>query len=243
MFRCISGSYLIYRTLTFEEPPACWGDFSGLVGFNSKNGFLSGCKMFLKKWVKIIGFSMIWVCMGVLFSCQSKEETSTEQNITPVEKMNESQQEEETPHFFVGNGLCKECHIKEFAEWTGSHHEQAMQEATDRTVLGDFNDARFTHFGVISRFFKKEEKYFVYTDGPDGKMVDFEIKYTFGVDPLQQYLIEMDSGRFQALSIAWDTKQNRWFHLYPDEAMPYDDPLHWTGRYQNWNSRCGECHP
>ena len=198
--------------------------------------------MFLKEWVKIIWFLIILVCMGVLFSCQSKEETSSKQNIIVVEKMNESQQKEDMTHSFIDNGLCEECHIKEFEEWTDSHHEQAMQKATEKTVLGDFNDARFTHFGVTSLFFIKEGKYFVHTDGPDGEMADFEIKYTFGVEPLQQYLIEMEGGRSQAISIAWDTNLNRWFHLYPDEAMPYDDPLHWTGRYQNWNSRCGECH-
>ena len=44
--------------------------------------------------------------------------------------------------------------------------------------------------------------------------------YTFGVDPLQQYLIELPGGRLQALGIAWDTRPKaqggqRWFHLYP----------------------------
>ena len=78
--------------------------------------------------------------------------------------------------------------------------------------------------------------------GPDGKMADFEIQYTFGVEPLQQYLIELDKGRVQALPIAWDVTKKRWFHLYPDEAIPHDDPLHWTRRLQNWNSRCAECH-
>ena len=47
-------------------------------------------------------------------------------------------------------------------------------------------------------------------------------KYTFGVDPLQQYLIEFPDGRLQALSIAWDSRPKdkggqRWFHLYPNE--------------------------
>jgi tetratricopeptide (TPR) repeat protein len=54
-------------------------------------------------------------------------------------------------------------------------------------------------------------------------------------------------GRWQALSIAWDARPDaeggqRWYHLYPDEAVDFNDPLHWTGPYQNWNTRCAECH-
>jgi len=80
-----------------------------------------------------------------------------------------------------------------------------MDHATNESVLGDFNDTSFDHNGVHSRFFRKDGKFFTETDGPDGESAQFEIKYTFGVDPLQQYLIEFPDGRIQALSIAWDT--------------------------------------
>jgi predicted CXXCH cytochrome family protein len=122
-----------------------------------------------------------------------------------------------------------------------------MQHANDTTVLGDFNDASFDYYGVRSRFFRKDGKFFAETDGPDGKLAIFEIKYTFGVDPLQQYLIEFPDGRVQALSIAWDTRPKgqggqRWFHLYPNEEIKHDDILHWTKLNQNWNFMCAECH-
>jgi predicted CXXCH cytochrome family protein len=122
-----------------------------------------------------------------------------------------------------------------------------MDHATDKTVLGDFSGTTFDYFGVRSRFFRKGEKFLVETDGPDGKLAVFEIKYTFGFDPLQQYLIEFPDGRLQALSIAWDTRPKdkggqRWFHLYPDEPIRHDDILHWTKLNQNWNFMCAECH-
>jgi len=71
--------------------------------------------------------------------------------------------------------------------------------------------------------------------GPDGKPADFEIKYTFGVEPLQQYLIELPGGRLQAFTLAWDSraKQNggqRWFALYPNEHIAPGDPLHWLAK-------------
>ncbi len=143
---------------------------------------------------------------------------------------------------FVENETCRDCHVHQFAEWLGSHHEQSMKEANSETVVGDFDDAEMTHFGMTSRFFKRENRFFVLTEGPGGDLAEYEIKYTFGIDPLQQYLIEFPGGRLQSLTIAWDTVGKRWFHLYPDEKIAHDDPLHWTGRYQTWNYMCAECH-
>ncbi|MET0532348.1 MAG: hypothetical protein ABW003_29200, partial [Microvirga sp.] len=103
---------------------------------------------------------------------------------------------------FVGSETCAGCHRAEAQLWRGSQHKHAMDHATDKSVLGDFNGASFDHHGVRSRFFRRDGKYLVETDGPDGKLATFEIKYTFGLDPLQQYLIEFPDGRLQALSIA-----------------------------------------
>jgi predicted CXXCH cytochrome family protein len=148
---------------------------------------------------------------------------------------------------YVGSASCKQCHQTEFEVWQGSHHQLAMQEANEQTVLGDFNNAKFKYNGVESSFFKKDGKFMVRTDGEDGKLTDYAISYTFGVTPLQQYLIEFAGGRYQALSIAWDSRPKseggqHWFHLYPNEKVDYKDQLHWTKRYQNWNMECAECH-
>ena len=78
-------------------------------------------------------------------------------------------------------------------------------------------------------------------------MRDFEVKYTFGVTPLQQYLIELPGGRLQAFTLAWDARPKkqggqRWYDLYPAEKLRAGDELHWTGRQQNWNFMCADCH-
>jgi predicted CXXCH cytochrome family protein len=148
---------------------------------------------------------------------------------------------------FVGSEACAGCHQGEAKLWRGSQHQLAMAHATDKSVLGDFSDATFDYFGVKSRFFRKDGKYMVETDGPDGELATFAVKYTFGVDPLQQYLIEFPDGRLQALSIAWDSRPKdrggqHWFHLYPNEQIRHDDVLHWTKLNQNWNFMCSECH-
>jgi predicted CXXCH cytochrome family protein len=148
---------------------------------------------------------------------------------------------------FVGSQVCAGCHQAEAKSWETSQHKAAMQHATDNTVLGDFNNAGFDYYGIHSRFFRQDGKFLVETDGPDGKLAVFEVKFTFGIDPLQQYLVEFPDGRIQALSIAWDTRPKekggqRWLHLYPNEAIRHDDVLHWTKLNQNWNFMCAECH-
>lgn len=148
----------------------------------------------------------------------------------------------ESPATFVDERSCVECHAAQAKAWTGSHHDLAMQEASAATVLGDFTDVGFKKDGVQTRFFQRDDKFWVRTDGEDGQLADFEVKYTFGVEPLQQYLIQLDRGRLQAFTIAWDVARRRWFHLYPDERIDHRDPLHWTRPLQNWNFMCAECH-
>ncbi|MBV5275745.1 MAG: tetratricopeptide repeat protein [Lamprocystis purpurea] len=148
---------------------------------------------------------------------------------------------------YLGVQVCGECHVKERDLWRDSYHDRAMKEPTAQTVLGDFNDVEFTAHGVTSRFFKRDGRYFVHTDGPDGTLTDYPIRYTFGWYPLQQYLIEFPGGRLQALGIAWDSRPTerggqRWFHLYPNEKMDHTNPLHWTGLDQTWNYQCADCH-
>ena len=143
---------------------------------------------------------------------------------------------------YVADAQCRGCHRKEAELWQGSHHERAMQPANATTVLGDFNDARLTHRGATTTFAQRDGRYFIGTEGPDGKPAEYEVKYTFGVAPLQQYLVDFPGGRLQAPTVAWDTANKRWFALYPDERHKPDDPLHSTGRYQNWNLMCSECH-
>lgn len=143
---------------------------------------------------------------------------------------------------FVSTTVCAECHAKEHKAWQKSHHSWALRRPTPENVLGDFNNVTFEHHGVRSKFYRRGESFFIETDGPDGKPAEFEIKYTIGVTPLQQYLVELDKGRLQALDIAWDTQQKRWFHLYPGQKLEPGNGLHWSGPYKNWQTRCAECH-
>lgn len=170
---------------------------------------------------------------------------------------------------YVGRQTCLECHQDQADKFMGSHHDKAMDLATDETVLGSFDDVTFTHHDVESRFYRDGKKFMVRTEGESGKLEDFEVKYVFGVEPLQQYMVEFDSPptnaitntslsvnsddsitsdpipRVQVLRISWDTEKKKWFYLAPpdvEEKLQPDDPLHWTGIAQRWQTMCAECH-
>jgi tetratricopeptide (TPR) repeat protein len=151
------------------------------------------------------------------------------------------------PFVYVGGAKCTRCHEDEARLWQGSQHAHAMQEATEDTVLGDFDDVRFRHDGVVTRFYRRKGGFFVRTEGPDGRPAEYPVPFVFGVYPLQQYLIPLPGGRYQAFSVAWDSRPRkeggqRWFHLYPAEHIGHEDVLHWTKLSQNWNTQCAECH-
>lgn len=148
---------------------------------------------------------------------------------------------------FVGRADCASCHAEESAGWTGSDHDRAMEVPSEASVVGDFDGASFTHRGVTTTFTRSDAGYQVETEGPDGALHRYDVEYTFGFEPLQQYLIGLGGGRMQALSVVWDTRPaeqggQRWYHLYPDEDLTPADVLHWTGPSQNWNYMCSECH-
>ena len=151
------------------------------------------------------------------------------------------------PATFAGSSSCQSCHEAEYRDWMGSHHELAMQVADVDSVLGDFDDASFDYFGTSTQFFTRDDGFYVRTADASGEDREFRIAYAFGVEPLQQYLIEFPGGRLQTLAFTWDTRPEpeggqRWFHQYPDEYIAPDDVLHWTGIQQNWNYMCAECH-
>ena len=143
---------------------------------------------------------------------------------------------------FLGDNNCKECHKEEFKDWQGSHHDKAMQIADSTSVLASFNDEKFTSQGITSHFYKKGNNFYVNTEGPDGNYHEYKVIYTFGITPLQQYIVQFPDGHYQCLRTAWDSVENKWFDLYPDFKVVHSEWLHWSRGALNWNNMCADCH-
>ena len=148
---------------------------------------------------------------------------------------------------FIGKERCIDCHKIEYDQWQQSDHRKAMDVATDSSVLGNFNNAKFISAnGDETHFYKRDGKFFVKTKGVAGKVEEYEITHTFGYTPLQQYLIPFENGKYQCLPIAWDTEKEEWYSLpdklYKEENITPTNWLYWTNGGQNWNGMCSECH-
>ena len=143
---------------------------------------------------------------------------------------------------YVGSESCVDCHAGIAEAWAGSHHGLAWTPADAGHVVADFDGTRFDLDGMSAAFRLSDGGYAVTVTETDGSETDYRVHSVIGVEPLQQYLLETEPGRLQSFDVVWDTERSEWFHLYPDQDLPPDDGLHWTGPYKNWNARCAECH-
>jgi len=185
--------------------------------------------------MRLLIFSLI--IMFTFFSCKKEIEY---ENI-PKDDVFISSHEIPDSHF-LGDNNCKECHPKEFKDWKGSHHDKAMQIADSSSVLADFKGEKFISQGVTSRFYQEGNDFYVNTEGPDGENHDYKIVYTFGITPLQQYIVKFPNGHYQCLRTAWNSVKNKWFDLYPDFKVVHSEWLHWSRGGLNWNNMCSDCH-
>jgi len=142
------------------------------------------------------------------------------------------------PASYVGATVCAECHDPQWQAWRESDHDLALQQVGPESVLADFpsrfQDAHFSRTG---------DQFLIQ---PDADTPAMTVQYTFGVTPLQQYVVEVELGRLQVLPVPWDTRDasgggQRWYELYPGD-FPADDPMHWRGRANGWNAMCADCH-
>jgi predicted CXXCH cytochrome family protein len=167
----------------------------------------------------------------LISSCKEEGYVETNNNEKQVDTSN-----------FLGSNTCVACHKEQLKEWQGSHHDLAMQVANDSTVLGDFDNVETTIDSVAYFFFKKGEDFIVRIKEIDASEYEYKIAYTFGVTPLQQYLVDFDKGRKQVLRVTWDVIKKKWYHQYKGNTIEPHDWLHWTRGAQNWNTMCAECH-
>jgi predicted CXXCH cytochrome family protein len=142
---------------------------------------------------------------------------------------------------WVGTAKCAECHEEAFEAHRDSHHDHATDLPGEETVLAPFDGRTFERDGFHATFSREGERYLVHAEEHD-----YDVGYTFGFYPLQQYLLDVGRGRFQAFSVAWDARPpeaggQRFFDPRP-ELFERDDPRHWTREDQSWNAECADCH-
>ena len=182
---------------------------------------------------QLVIIALLLSSFGIFYSCGSSGDDQQDAGGRTFQPVRD--------HEFVGDQTCQSCHAYQFDEWKGSHHDYAIAEPNEESVRGDFENAEFIQGENSYRFYREGSDYVV--DAIEkGTSETLKIDYTFGWEPLQQYLIDIGDGKYQALHIAWDTEKNEWFSLQPDEEVETDDWMHWRGGSMNWNTMCADCH-
>lgn len=135
------------------------------------------------------------------------------------------------PPSHVDPRTCATCHPEQAARWRDSRHGRSTQLATAASVLGDFGAAP-----VDGTRFERDGDAHVFAVGTERHRV----RYTLGVEPLQQYLIDGPGGRLLVFPLAWDTRRRAWLRASSEPADPAEpgDPA----AYRTWNTLCADCH-
>jgi len=149
---------------------------------------------------------------------------------------------------YAGPEACRPCHQAAYEKWRGSFHSQAMGVPSPATVKGDFEkDNAYTYADNTSRAEVRDGRYWMTTNGPDGKPATYEIVHTLGARQQQTYLVRMPGGRLQVLPTIYDITRGRWFDtaegvIRTDRPLRPDDYYYWSNPGRAWNSQCAECH-
>ena len=81
----------------------------------------------------------------------------------------------------------------------------------------------------------------------EARFTDHRVRYTFGHDPLQQFLIDLGEDRLQVAPFAFDTRPadeggQQWIHLEAEFGNQRESRFQWHQPLQNWNGMCADCH-
>ncbi len=144
----------------------------------------------------------------------------------------------------LADQACKACHQTQVQRWQQSHHFRAMNEATPEFVLGDFSGTAIHDRTMTFSLVTENNQYWLVSQDKHGNKSKEKIHYTFGVHPLQQYLTEVEPGKFQFIPLAWDGRKKseggqRWFVLHDQQPT---QEFHHSQMGQNWNHMCADCH-
>ena len=184
---------------------------------------------------KISAIFLLFGTFAIGYSCNKSEVNQSQ--LSAYENFHRS-----VDNAFIGDKSCQSCHAGEWESWKGSHHDLAIAEADDESVRGDFENTKFSDGDENYRFYRDGESFMVDIVRNGGERETFQIDYTFGWEPLQQYLVNIGQGKLQALHAAWDTEKGEWFSLHPDASFAEDDWMHWMGGSMTWNNMCADCH-
>jgi len=144
---------------------------------------------------------------------------------------------------YAGSQTCRDCHASAFANWQQSHHALAERSVDSTLDKPAFEPAReITHGSQTSQANLTGGHFQLVTLGPDRNRRSFALDRVIGVEPLRQFLVRSERGRYQVTELAFDPVRREWFDMFGEEDRQPGEWGHWTGRGMTWNQMCASCH-
>jgi predicted CXXCH cytochrome family protein len=172
----------------------------------------------------------------------------------------------------ASSAACVNCHQDQVSAWSDSDHAWAMRPPEAAFIKAPFQGESVAFDGLEGLFDQSDRaladvaltqltvlgssngvgptQFYIHLRDTKAGAIDFQrftVRYTFGHEPLQQYLIALGEDRLQVAPFAYDTRPEtaggqRWIHLEsfagPDRMARFD----WRQPLQNWNGMCADCH-
>src|SRR6185312_5509910 len=81
---------------------------------------------------------------------------------------------------YVGSSACGDCHDDELKNWQKSWHARALSPATDKFVVGNYDNAHFKGSSSEATMLRHGSTREMKTQGPDGKVATFPVNWVIG---------------------------------------------------------------
>ena len=141
---------------------------------------------------------------------------------------------------YLDSQKCLTCHPGHYGSWARTFHSRMTQEASAKSVLGDFeHDNTYEFLGIRARMEKRSGQYLMSLAFPDGHQQTFNIERTVGSRRIQQY-ITCQNGQRTRLPLAYDLVNHRWMSLNGSFFNP--DSQNYFQHQSTWDGNCVFCH-
>ena len=161
----------------------------------------------------------------------------------------------ESANGYVGAEACRECHQHNHQTWFASYHRTMTQKPDVDTVMGDFNDARFTNYstGYAFHMTREGDDHFITVEPPSNvdrsrhpyPIQTYHLKWPVslltGSHHMQGYWVPQGKDRTMSLApIMYLKEDQRWisrsaaFLEPPGRRHIFEDG--------SWNKVCIQCH-
>ena len=144
---------------------------------------------------------------------------------------------------YAGSESCHECHTDAFNKWKDSHHGLAERKIDPKLDRAAFEPKREIKTGTQTSEARTDgDQLQLVTAGFKSPKEIFTPNRVIGLDPLRQFLIPAERGRWQTAELTWDPHKQEWFNVFGNEDRTPGEWGHWTGRGMTWNQMCASCH-